>query len=60
MAPSITRADGMVGLVVAPTRELTIQIYTVLQKILKRCHWIVPGHVMGGEKKKSEKSRIRK
>jgi superfamily II DNA/RNA helicase len=46
--------------VVAPTRELSLQIYDVLHKLVQHYPWIVPGLVMGGEKKKSEKARLRK
>jgi len=46
--------------VIAPTRELSVQIFEVLTKLLKPFHWIVPGILIGGEKRKSEKARIRK
>ena len=49
-----------VAIVVAPTRELSLQIYDVLHKLVQSYPWIVPGLVMGGEKKKSEKARLRK
>lgn len=48
------------AIVVAPTRELALQIYDVFKAILKPFHWIVPGAVIGGEKRKSEKARLRK
>ena len=32
----------------------------VLEQVLRGFHWIVPGNLMGGEKKKSEKARLRK
>ena len=58
-----SRRAGLFAVVLAPTRELSKQIYTVLQT-LTHCragpHWIVPGLVTGGEKKKSEKARLRK
>ena len=56
----LTREDGMKALVIAPTRELCLQIYQVLEFAIKPCIWIVPGHIIGGEKKKSEKARLRK
>ncbi len=56
----IKREDGTKAIIMSPTRELCIQIQTVLTGVLRVCHHIVPGTVMGGEKKKSEKSRIRK
>ena len=51
----VTRADGVQCVVLAPTRELALQIMDVLQKVLRSSAWIVPGCVIGGEKKKSEK-----
>jgi len=58
-----SRQAGLFAIVLAPTRELAKQIYYVLQSLI-HCkngpHWIVPGQVMGGEKKKSEKARLRK
>lgn len=55
-----TREQGTVALVISPTRELCLQIYEVLKAILSRFYWIVPGVLLGGEKKKSEKARLRK
>jgi len=58
-----SRQAGLFAIILAPTRELSRQIYTVLQTLI-HCkngpHWIVPGQVTGGEKKKSEKARLRK
>ncbi|TKA33529.1 hypothetical protein B0A50_00364 [Salinomyces thailandicus] len=54
------RESGLFALVLAPTRELSKQISTVLEGLLSCCHWIVGGIVIGGEKKKSEKARLRK
>ncbi|KAF8244545.1 DEAD-domain-containing protein, partial [Wilcoxina mikolae CBS 423.85] len=58
-----SRQSGLFAIIIVPTRELSKQIYTVLQTLI-HCkngpHWIVPGLVTGGEKKKSEKSRLRK
>ena len=48
------------AIVLSPTRELCLQICQVLDQVLRSFHWIVSGNVMGGEKKKSEKARIRK
>eukprot|EP00002_Diphylleia_rotans_P000425 TRINITY_DN10226_c1_g1_i1.p1 TRINITY_DN10226_c1_g1~~TRINITY_DN10226_c1_g1_i1.p1 ORF type:complete len:827 (+),score=179.87 TRINITY_DN10226_c1_g1_i1:177-2657(+) len=56
----VDRSEGTLALIIAPTRELGLQIYEVLQKILRPFIWIVPGLIMGGEKKKSEKARLRK
>lgn len=55
-----SRDSGLFALILAPTRELSKQISTVLESLLSCCHWIVAGTVIGGEKKKSEKARLRK
>lgn len=58
-----SRHSGLYAIVLAPTRELCRQISTVLSTLI-HCkngpHWIVPSSVSGGEKKKSEKARLRK
>lgn len=54
------RKSGLFALILAPTRELSKQIETVLEGLLSCCHWIVGGTVIGGEKKQSEKARLRK
>lgn len=56
----ITRLSGLFAMILTPTRELASQIYSVLESLLRCHHHIVPGIVVGGEKKKSEKARIRK
>lgn len=58
--PKLTRNSGIQALIVVPTRELAIQSYELLIKILKPYTWIVPGYLSGGEKRKSEKARLRK
>lgn len=40
--------------------QLALQSFDTVQKLLKPFTWIVPGVLMGGEKRKSEKARIRK
>ncbi|KAJ9069421.1 ATP-dependent RNA helicase dbp7 [Entomophthora muscae] len=65
-----SRTSGVLAVILAPTRELARQIYDVLEKLLnypvvseenfQRYHWIVPGLVVGGDKKASEKARLRK
>lgn len=59
-ADRIQRDSGLFAIVLAPTRELSRQIATVLESLLRCAHWIVGGTVLGGERKKSEKARIRK
>ncbi|XP_063100233.1 probable ATP-dependent RNA helicase DDX31 isoform X3 [Cavia porcellus] len=56
----IQRSDGPYALVLVPTRELALQSFDTIQKLLKPFTWIVPGVLMGGEKRKSEKARLRK
>ncbi|XP_072816462.1 ATP-dependent DNA helicase DDX31 isoform X5 [Vicugna pacos] len=60
MESKIQRADGPYALILVPTRELALQSFETVQKLLKPFTWIVPGVLMGGEKRKSEKARIRK
>ncbi|CAG5133803.1 unnamed protein product [Candidula unifasciata] len=56
----IRRDDGPYALVIVPTRELALQSYETFLKLLRPFIWIVPGCLMGGEKRKAEKSRLRK
>lgn len=58
--PIVHRDSGLFAIVLAPTRELCKQISVVLEGLLRCAHWIVAGTVIGGEKKKSEKARLRK
>lgn len=60
LTPQISRADGCHALIMAPTRELCTQISEVLQKLTQCCVWIVGGCITGGERRKSEKERLRK
>jgi ATP-dependent RNA helicase DDX31/DBP7 len=54
------RDSGLFAIILAPTRELSKQISVVLENVLRCAYWLVPGIVTGGEKKKSEKARLRK
>ncbi|KAF8456954.1 P-loop containing nucleoside triphosphate hydrolase protein [Terfezia claveryi] len=56
------RSSGLFALVLAPTRELAAQISSVLTQLTgsPSLHWITPTCVTGGEKRKSEKARLRK
>ncbi|KAL8731627.1 MAG: hypothetical protein Q9166_003315 [cf. Caloplaca sp. 2 TL-2023] len=56
----INRDSGLFAIILAPTRELCKQISVVLENLLRCAQWIVAGTVIGGEKKKSEKARLRK
>lgn len=56
----VHRDSGLFAIVLAPTRELCKQISVVLDNLLRCAHWIVAGTVFGGERKKSEKARLRK
>ncbi|RMZ76713.1 hypothetical protein DV737_g4717, partial [Chaetothyriales sp. CBS 132003] len=58
--PKLHRDSGLFAIVLAPTRELCKQIAVVLDRLLGCAHYIVAGTVIGGEKKKSEKARLRK
>ncbi|XP_013878253.1 probable ATP-dependent RNA helicase DDX31 [Austrofundulus limnaeus] len=58
--PKVSRSDGPLALIIVPTRELALQTFQTFQKLLKPFTWIVPGVLMGGEKRKAEKARIRK
>lgn len=51
---------GPLVLIVAPTWELSIQIFNLFNKLNKVCVHIVAGLLIGGEAIKSEKEKIRK
>lgn len=57
---AVHRDSGLFAIILAPTRELCKQISVVLERLLGCAHWLVAGTVIGGEKKKSEKARLRK
>ena len=59
---------GTFAIFLSPTRELASQLYSVLEKVLSN-HYkfcgdhamsLVPGLIIGGDKRKSEKARLRK
>ncbi|XP_038045811.1 probable ATP-dependent RNA helicase DDX31 [Patiria miniata] len=58
--PKVQRSDGPFAVILVPTRELALQSFNTLQRVLKPFQWIVPGYLMGGEKKKAEKARLRR
>jgi ATP-dependent RNA helicase DDX31/DBP7 len=60
-APSrLSRSEGTYAVVLAPTRELAVQISDVLSAVLRRYPWIVSGLLVGGENRAHEKARLRK
>eukprot|EP00105_Crassostrea_gigas_P038416 XP_019922564.1 PREDICTED: probable ATP-dependent RNA helicase DDX31 isoform X2 [Crassostrea gigas] len=60
LTPKISRMDGVLALVIVPTRELVIQCFETFKRLVNPFQWVVPGCLMGGEKRKSEKARLRK
>ena len=56
----IQRKQGTRAIILLPTRELCVQIYEVLEQVLKPYYWIIPGQIVGGDKRKAEKARLRK
>ncbi|CAG8470704.1 5565_t:CDS:2 [Ambispora gerdemannii] len=66
----LTRSLGTLAIILTPTRELAKQTLSVLESLLsippskttnnRLQHWIVPGIVNGGVKKKAEKARLRR
>ena len=56
----VVREDGTRAVIISPTRELCVQITQVLSKLTAVCVNLVGGSIIGGEKKKSEKARLRK
>ncbi|KAH0881975.1 hypothetical protein HID58_058071 [Brassica napus] len=62
-APTLVQAQSIP--VILSGRDVLVNaatgtVYETLEKLLHRFHWIVPGYVMGGEKKAKEKARLRK
>ena len=58
--PALHRDSGLFAIILAPTRELCKQISVALERLLGCANYVVAGNVLGGEKKKSEKARLRK
>ena len=59
-AVRVNRSEGALAIIVVPTRELSLQVFQVASRLLKDFYWIVPGTIMGGEKRTREKARLRK
>ncbi|XP_050099293.1 probable ATP-dependent RNA helicase CG8611 [Anopheles aquasalis] len=57
--PKTSRTDGIRAVVIVPTRELALQTYELLVKLLKPYTWLVASYLCGGEKRKAEKARLR-
>jgi len=57
--PRMERSYGTVAVVLAPTRELCVQIEDMARAFLRPYHWLVASAFVGGEKRKSEKARLR-
>lgn len=52
---------GTRAVILCPTRELATQTYVVAEKLCQNTFpWLVAGCLSGGEKRKSEKARVRK
>lgn len=52
---------GTRAVILCPTRELATQTYVVAEKLCQNAFpWLVAGCLSGGEKRKSEKARLRK
>ncbi|NXT29917.1 DDX31 helicase, partial [Syrrhaptes paradoxus] len=60
MKSKIQRSDGPYALILVPTREVGDLCPSCSCLNLSPFAWIVPGVLMGGEKRKSEKARLRK
>lgn len=60
MEPKIDRTRGIYALVLLPTRELAAKISEIFTNLCRSFLWVVPGLLTGGERKKSEKARLRK
>jgi ATP-dependent RNA helicase DDX31/DBP7 len=60
LSTPVSRSQGTYAIILAPTRELCSQIGDVIENITKCCVSIVGGCISGGEKRKSEKARLRK
>jgi ATP-dependent RNA helicase DDX31/DBP7 len=61
---SFSRNIGPLVLVILPTQELAVQVFSVAKEIANitkfGAHWLVCGKLLGGESRKSEKGNIRR
>uniref|UniRef100_H2YP16 ATP-dependent RNA helicase n=1 Tax=Ciona savignyi TaxID=51511 RepID=H2YP16_CIOSA len=60
LIPHVTRQSGPTALVFVPTRELALQTFEVFQRLTLPVRRIVATCIVGGQKRKSEKARLRK
>ncbi|SCU83184.1 LADA_0C10022g1_1 [Lachancea dasiensis] len=60
MKAHVDRQSGCFAMIITPTRELASQIYSVVLTLTQCCHYLVPCLLIGGERKKAEKARLRK
>lgn len=60
LAPTYHPLPHVQAVILAPTRELASQTFTVAQQAMRPCIRLVAGLVSGGEKRKSEKARLRR
>ena len=56
----VTRAAGTFALILVPTRELAMQTHEAVEQLSRPFPWLVTSILMGGERKKAEKARLRK
>ncbi|PFH31470.1 DEAD/DEAH box helicase domain-containing protein [Besnoitia besnoiti] len=56
---NLKRSDGTRGLLLMPTRELALQACSQISRLAQLFPWIVVASITGGEKKQSEKRRLR-
>ena len=56
----VTRSAGTFAVVLVPTRELCLQTHECVEKLASPYPWLVTSSLMGGERRKAEKARLRK
>ena len=59
-ASTVTRAAGTFAIILVPTRELCLQTHEVVRLLTTPFPSLVTSTLMGGERKKAEKGRLRK
>lgn len=56
----ISREDGTLAVIIVPTHELVEQVAEEARRLFEPWHWIVVGHMLGGESRHKEKARLRR